>query len=91
VPALLALGAWALVRNVAAVALGTAVLAAIHSDLGAADPVTGVIYPSVAATASLVLAVIFARRFRARILATRAERWAPRHRNDGGQSRMGSK
>jgi len=78
VPALLAVGAWALVRNLAAVALGTAVLAAIHSNLGAADPVTSVIYPSVAATAGVVLAIIFARRFRARILATRAERWAHR-------------
>lgn len=86
VPALLAAGALALVRNPAAVALGTAVLAAIHSDPGAADPVTGVIYPAAAATAGLVLVVIFARRFRTRILATRAERWAPRR---GGTSEAG--
>lgn len=90
VPAVLAVGAWALVRNLAAVALGTAVLAAIHSEPGAADPVTGVIYPAAATAAGLVLVVIFVRRFRARILATRAARWAPRHRDIGAQSGSGS-
>lgn len=33
IPALMALGAWGLVQNLAAVALGVSVLAGIHSDI----------------------------------------------------------
>jgi len=80
VPILLAVGAYALVRNAAAVALGAAVLAAIHSQPGSTDPVVGIAYPVIAAVAIVVLAVIFARRFRARIIETRAARWGPRRR-----------
>jgi hypothetical protein len=82
-PLLLALGAWALVQNLAAVALGAAVLAAIHSDLNAVSWVDRVAYPSIALVSGCILLAISVRRFRARISSTRAARWAQRQSASG--------
>jgi hypothetical protein len=77
----MALAAWLMVQNLVAVALGAFLLAAIHGDPGASDPVTGIGYPAVAAAAGLTLLIIFVRRFRARIAATHEARWQ-RRRSD---------
>ncbi|MGA1372014.1 MAG: hypothetical protein ACO3Z6_10470 [Pseudomonadales bacterium] len=78
-PALIALGAALMVRNVAAVAFAAAVLAGIHSHPGSADPVTGIAWPLATVIAVTAIVMIWIRRFRERIKATHAERW--RHRN----------
>jgi hypothetical protein len=83
VPLLLALGAWLLVQNLAAVAFGTTVLAVIHSSPGAQDPIEGLAYPAIAALGCAVLAWIFGKRFRARIEATRSARRARRQKAPG--------
>jgi hypothetical protein len=77
-PLLMAAGAWALTRNLTAVAFGGTLLAAIHSNLQAAEWVDRLAYPLLALLGSLVLAVILIRRFRARIAATHDARWANR-------------
>ncbi len=79
-PMLLALGAWLLVQNLAAVAFGTTVLAIIHSSPGSQDPIVGLAYPALAGVGLVTLACILGQRFRARIEATRSARWAHRKR-----------
>jgi hypothetical protein len=79
--------AWLMVQNLAAVCLGAALLAGIHSDPGSADWIPARAYPAVALIASIVLAAILARRFRAHIRATHAARW--RHRRDGSTDDAG--
>jgi len=74
----MAAAAWLMVQNLAAVAFGTALLAAIHGNPGSTDPITGVAYPAVAATAGLVLTIILVRRFRARVRDTHDARWQRR-------------
>lgn len=77
-PLLMAAGAWALTRNLTAVALGGTLLAAIHSDLQAAEWIDRLAYPLLALLGALVLTAILVRRFRARIAATHDARWANR-------------
>ncbi|MCB1684498.1 MAG: hypothetical protein R3E82_17800 [Pseudomonadales bacterium] len=77
-PLLMAAGTWALTRNLAAVALGGTMLAAIHSDLQATQWIDRLAYPLLALLGALILAVILLRRFRARIAATHDARWANR-------------
>lgn len=77
-PLLMAAGAWALTRNLTAVAIGGTMLAAIHSDLQATEWIDRLAYPLLALLGALVLAVILLRRFRARIIATHDARWANR-------------
>jgi len=77
-PLVMGLAAWLMVQNLVAVALGAFLLAAIHGDPGASDPVTGIGYPVVAAVAGLTLLGIFVQRFRARIEATHEARWQRR-------------
>jgi hypothetical protein len=77
-PLVMACGAWLLVQNPAAVALGVAVLAAIHADLNAVSWIERVAYPLVALAASTLLALIGARRFARRIADTHEVRWSGR-------------
>lgn len=84
-PLLMALGALALVQNVAAVALGATVLATIHTDLQAQSWVERIAYPAIAVAGGVTLLIISIRRFRSRIAATRAARWA--ERQSAGDSR----
>lgn len=77
-PLVMAAAAWLMVQNVVAVALGTTLLAGIHSQPGSPDPVTGIGYPLVAVTAALVLLGVLVRRFRDRIRSTHDERWQHR-------------
>lgn len=83
-PLVMAATAWLMVQNVVAVALGTLLLAAIHSDPGSADPVEGIGYPLVALAAALLLLVVLAQRFRARIAATHEDRWRSRRGSQSG-------
>lgn len=78
IPIGMALGAWLLVQNGVAVALGAGLLAALHSDPGAADWIVARAYPALAVFSFLVLAVLLGRRFRRHIAATHDDRW--RHR-----------
>ena len=79
-PALLAAGAWALVQNIAVVALATAVLGVIHLDFAASSWVDRYAYPAITAAAVLTLLAIGIQRFRRRILETREARWSERGR-----------
>lgn len=81
IPLLMATAAVMLVQNVAAVALGALLLAAIHSDLGSPDWVRGQAYPALALLAGAILLAALGRRFRRRIVETREARWAPRRRH----------
>ncbi len=78
IPLVMALATWMMVQNVAAVAIGTGVLAAIHSDPGSSDPLESIAYPALAAASGVVLAAVFVQRFRRRIAETHEARW--RHR-----------
>jgi hypothetical protein len=84
IPLAMAFATWLLVQNVAAVALGGGLLAAIHGDLGSPDWITRIAYPALAAVAGVVLTAVFIQRFRRRIAATHEERWRKR-RSDATQ------
>lgn len=86
-PLILAAGALALVQNPAAVALGTLVLAVIHSDLNAASWIPATAYPLIAVAATLVLLSIGWRRLKDNIAATHEARWASRDHRPGEAER----
>ena len=75
VPAVLSVGAWLLIQNLMPVLLVICMLAALHTDLASADLITSRILPGIATGSGIALLIIAARRFRARIHATRAARW----------------
>lgn len=77
-PLLMALGAWALVQNLAAVALAVAVLGVIHLDLASGDWIDRIAWPLLTLTAILTVAWILLGRFRQRIRDTHEERWQRR-------------
>lgn len=83
VPAAMAGATWLMVQNVVAVALGSAILAAIHSELGSDDPVQAVGYPLLAALSGAILAAALIQRFRRHIAETHEARWRHRRRRDG--------
>ncbi len=78
IPAMMALGAWGLVQNLAAVAIGVTVLAGIHSDIDNHHWLDALGYPAITIIAGLTLTVILLRRFRQRIRDTHAQRWRNR-------------
>jgi hypothetical protein len=73
-PLVAAAGAYLVVGSLLAVALSIAALAAIHSDVDAADWVSSRAYPGAAFTAAIVAAVVLVRRFRIRMRDTREAR-----------------
>jgi hypothetical protein len=77
-PLLGGVGAFLVVQNVLAVALGVALLAGINSAPGSSDALNGTVYPLLAATGAIVAGVIVARRFGAAMRNTRAARRAAR-------------
>lgn len=77
-PLAMAAGAWALVQNGVVVALAGTVLAVIHTDLGAPDRISGIVYPALALAGALLLLVTAVRRFRRRIAETHEARWSDR-------------
>ena len=77
-PLLMAAGAWALVQNLAAVALTIAVLGVIHLDLSSGDWIGRIAWPLLTLAATVVFLTILVRRFRARIAETHEARWADR-------------
>ncbi len=78
IPVIMAIAAWLMVRNLAAVALGACLLATIHSNPSSTDWIDARAYPGLAALAAVILITIFARRFNRRIKETREARWAHR-------------
>jgi hypothetical protein len=78
IPALMAVAAWGLVQNLAAVTLGVAVLGGIHSDFTAPHWLDRLAYPAISLAAGVTFGIIVWRRFRRRVLATHAERWRDR-------------
>jgi hypothetical protein len=74
----MALAAWLMVQNAAAVLLGITLLAAIHTDPASPDWVIGRAYPAVAILSGGVLVYIALQRFRKHIEATREARWSRR-------------
>lgn len=77
-PVAMALAAWLMVQNAAAVLLGTALLTTIHADTGNPDWITGRAYPVLAVLSASGLGYIALQRFRQRIEATREARWRNR-------------
>lgn len=77
-PLLMAAGAWALVQNLAAVALAVAVLGVIHWDLSTGDWIDRIAWPLLTVLASLTFAWILRDRFRQRIRDTHEARWHSR-------------
>jgi hypothetical protein len=75
----MAIAAWLMVQNAAAVLLGTTLLTAIHSAPGNSDWVIGWAYPLLAFVSGAALVWIGVQRFRGRIKSTREARWRPRH------------
>lgn len=84
VPVAMAVATWLLVQNVAAVALGAGLLAAIHSVPGSADWVRGIAYPLLAGASLILLVLVFVQRFRRRIAATHEARWQHRRSHRQG-------
>ncbi len=78
IPALMAVAAWGLVQNLAAVTLGVAVLGGIHSDFTAPHWLDRLAYPAISLAAGVTFGIIVWRRFRRRVLATHEERWRDR-------------
>jgi len=81
-PVLMALGAWLTAQSLMPVLLGVLVLAAIHSDLDAGDPLARLAYPALAALAGVAMAAMVAQRFRNRMRQTRSARWRSRQGPD---------
>ena len=77
-PLLMALGAWALVQNLAAIAIAVAVLGVIHLDLTEGDWIDRIAWPLITLLAIVTLAAIMLRRFRQRIADTHEARWEGR-------------
>ena len=77
-PLLMALGAWALVQNLAAVALAVAVLGLIHLDLASGDWIDRIAWPALTLAAILTIVCILIGRFRQRIRDTHEARWQSR-------------
>jgi len=77
-PLVMAIGAMLALQNILAVALGTTALAGIHTNFHSADWVPAQAYPLLALLGSVTIAVILVRRFRERIITTRADREARR-------------
>jgi hypothetical protein len=75
----MAIAAWLMVQNAAAVLLGATLLTAIHSAPGNADWVIGWAYPLLAVVSGAALVWIGVQRFRGRIESTREARWSHRH------------
>lgn len=76
-PALFAVGALMVLRNLLAICLGAGLLALVRSDLGG-DWVSAIAYPLIAALALGLGAAILLRRFRQRMRDTHAARWRSR-------------
>jgi hypothetical protein len=79
IPVAMAFATWLLVQNLAAVALGGGLLAAIHGDLRSSDWILSVAYPALAALSAVIVITVYGQRFRRRIAATHRERWRNRH------------
>ena len=69
---------YALTGSIIAVSLAATLLAAIHSDLGAPDITSRIVYPAIAVLALLTTLLSVIQRWRARIQATHDARWATR-------------
>jgi hypothetical protein len=77
-PLLMAFAAWALVQNLAAVALAVAVLGMIHLDLANGDWIDRIAWPMITLAAILTFGWILIGRFRQRIRDTHEARWQRR-------------
>ena len=77
-PLILVLAAYLMTQAPMAVAFATLTLAVIHSDFGAAGWIESRAYPLLALLSLSACAIIGWQRFRQRIAATHAERWAER-------------
>ena len=78
VPSAMAIGAWLVVQNLAAILIAITLIAITRSDLANSELLASRVYPGIALAGGVSLGGITLKRFRARILATRADRW--RHR-----------
>ncbi|MEQ8486677.1 MAG: hypothetical protein RIB46_20120 [Pseudomonadales bacterium] len=82
IPAAMALAAWLMVQNLAAVAIGAGALALIHSAPGSGDWIVAFAYPAMAAVCGVILLSVFVQRFRRRIAETHDARWRDRRGDD---------
>lgn len=77
-PLALALAAYLMTRSLMAVAFATCALAAINTELEAADWIAARAYPGIALLSLLLCGGIVTQRFRQRIVDTHEARWAQR-------------
>lgn len=77
-PVTMALAAWLMVQNAAAVLLGATLLTTIHAEPQNPDWIVGRAYPALALACGAALGYIAWQRFRRRIEATREARWRSR-------------
>ena len=82
IPAAMALAAWLMVQNLAAVAIGAGALALIHGAPGSGDWIVAFAYPAMAAVCGVILLSVFVQRFRRRIAETHDARWRDRRGDD---------
>ena len=84
-PLAMALAAWLMVQNAAAVLLGVALLTPLHAHPADPDWISARAYPVLAIVSGTALAVIVLQRFRLRIESTREARWRNRRSNKGAR------
>lgn len=77
-PIAFAVGTWLVVRNLAAVCLGSSLLALAHSDPSSTDWVVGIAYPVIALSCFATTIGIYGVRFRKHIGETHDARWRSR-------------
>ena len=79
IPGAMALGAWLVVQNFAAVLIAVTALTAIRTDFASDSWLASRAYPGIALLGGCGLGAIGLARFRARIAATREARWSQRN------------
>lgn len=75
---LMVTGALLITRAILAVALASACLALVHTDLSAPAMLPSVFYPAIVVVAASIAAVVITRRFRTRMSDTHGARWLAR-------------
>ena len=77
-PIAFGVGIWLVIRNLAAVCLGSGLLALAHSDPYGPDWIAGIAYPVIAVSCFATTISLYAIRFRRHVSDTHEARWRSR-------------
>ncbi len=77
-PIAFAVGTWLVIKNLAAVCLGSALLAFAHSEPSSADWIASIAYPVIAVSCLATTIGIYGIRFKKHVGDTHDERWRSR-------------